>query len=209
VAAASPVLTSAATGNAGTASISSAKVVAGYTASAIKLTYDSAAGGFTSNVDVTLPDSTVVTAGQTIPYDSSKGLTVTSNGVTATITGKPADNDEFDVTPNAGGTSDGSNALAMSNLVTTKTMNGGTDTLTSSYANYVNQIGNDTNQLKSSSTAQTALLNQATSAQQAVSGVNLNEEAANLMQYQQLYQANSKVIQTASSLFQTLLGIFN
>jgi flagellar hook-associated protein 1 FlgK len=88
-------------------------------------------------------------------------------------------------------------------------MNGGTDTLTSSYANYVNQIGNDTNQLKSSSTAQTALLNQATSAQQAVSGVNLNEEAANLMQYQQLYQANSKVIQTASSLFQTLLGIFN
>jgi flagellar hook-associated protein 1 FlgK len=97
----------------------------------------------------------------------------------------------------------------MSNLITTKSMNGGTDTLTSSYANYVNQIGNDTNQLKSSSTAQTALLNQATSAQQAVSGVNLNEEAANLMQYQQLYQANSKVIQTASSLFQTLLGIFN
>ncbi|SAK42407.1 flagellar hook-associated protein FlgK [Caballeronia arationis] len=209
VAAASPVLTSAATGNAGSASISSPKVVAGYTASAINLTYDSAAGGFTSNVDVTLPDSTVMTAGQTIPYDSSKGLTVTSNGVTATITGKPADNDEFDVTPNAGGTSDGSNALAMSNLITTKSMNGGTDTLTSSYANYVNQIGNDTNQLKSSSTAQTALLNQATSAQQAVSGVNLNEEAANLMQYQQLYQANSKVIQTASSLFQTLLGIFN
>jgi flagellar hook-associated protein 1 FlgK len=209
VAAASPVLSSAATGNTGSASISSPKVAAGYTASAIKLTYDSASGGFTSNVDVTLPDSTVVTAGSTIPYDSSKGLTFTSNGVTATITGKLSDNDEFDVTPNAGGTSDGSNALAMSNLVTTKTMNGGTDTLTSSYANYVNQIGNDANQLKASSTAQTALLAQATSAQQAVSGVNLNEEAANLMQYQQLYQANSKVIQTASSLFQTLLGIFN
>ena len=47
------------------------------------------------------------------------------------------------------------------------------------------------------------------SAQQSVQGVNLNEEAANLIQYQQLYQANSKVIQTASTLFQTLLGIFN
>ena len=39
-------------------------------------------------------------------------------------------------------------------------------------------------------------------------GVNLDQEAASLMQYQQLYQANSKVIQTAASLFQTLIGIF-
>jgi flagellar hook-associated protein 1 FlgK len=53
------------------------------------------------------------------------------------------------------------------------------------------------------------VLTQATTAQQSVSGVNLNEEAANLIQYQQLYQANSKVIQTASTLFTTLLGIFN
>lgn len=209
IAAASPVVTSAATSNGGTASISSATVVAGYTASAISLSYDSTKGGFTSNVDVTLADSSVITAGQTIPYDSSKGLTVTSNGVTATITGAPSDKDAFNLAPNKGGTSDGSNALAMSNLVTTKSMNGGTDTLTGAYATYVNQIGNDTNQMKSSSTSQTALLNQVTAAQQSVSGVNLNEEAANLMQYQQLYQANSKVIQTASSLFQTLLGIFN
>jgi flagellar hook-associated protein 1 FlgK len=47
-----------------------------------------------------------------------------------------------------------------------------------------------------------------TSAQQSVSGVNINEEAANLLQYQQLYQANSKVIQTAETLFQTIIGIF-
>jgi flagellar hook-associated protein 1 FlgK len=88
-------------------------------------------------------------------------------------------------------------------------MNNGTDTLTSAYANYVNGIGNTTDQLQTSSTSQTAVLNQVTSAQQSVSGVNLNEEAANLIQYQQLYQANSKVIQTASTLFQTLLGIFS
>ena len=181
----------------------------GYSAERDHLTYDATKGGFTSNVDVTLADSSVVTAGQTIPYDASKGLTVTSNGVSATISGAPSDKDEFDITPNKGGTSDGSNALAMANLVSAKSMNSGTDTLTSSYANYVNQIGNDTNQMKSASTSQTALLTQVTTAQQSVSGVNLNEEAANLMQYQQLYQANSKVIQTASTLFQTLLGIFN
>ncbi|MGN5643190.1 flagellar basal body rod C-terminal domain-containing protein [Burkholderia multivorans] len=54
-----------------------------------------------------------------------------------------------------------------------------------------------------------APLGQITSAQQSVSGVNQNEEAANLMQYQQLYQANAKVIQTAATLFQTVLGLFN
>jgi flagellar hook-associated protein 1 FlgK len=175
----------------------------------IQLTYSAAQNGFTSNVAVTLPDSTVVPAGTVIPYDPTQGLTVSSGGVSATITGKPSDSDVFNIDPNKGGTSDGSNALAMSQIVSAKTLNGGTDTLTSSYANYVNQIGNQTNQLKSASTSQTALLNQATSAQQSVQGVNLNEEAANLMQYQQLYQANSKVIQTASTLFQTLLGIFN
>jgi flagellar hook-associated protein 1 FlgK len=93
--------------------------------------------------------------------------------------------------------------------VSSKSLNGGTETLTSSYAGYINTIGNTTNQLKATSSAQTALLTQATSAQQSVQGVNLNEEAANLIQYQQLYQANSKVIQTAATLFQSLLGMFN
>jgi flagellar hook-associated protein 1 FlgK len=73
----------------------------------------------------------------------------------------------------------------------------------------VNAIGNTASQLKSSSAAQTSLVGQITSAQQSVSGVNQNEEAANLMQYQQLYQANAKVIQTAQTLFQTVLGLFN
>jgi flagellar hook-associated protein 1 FlgK len=120
-----------------------------------------------------------------------------------------ADKDAFNLAPNKGGTSDGSNALAMANLVSAKSLSGGTETLTSSYASYINTIGNTTNQLKATSTAQTALLTQATSAQQSVQGVNLNEEAANLIQYQQLYQANSKVIQTAATLFQSLLGMFN
>jgi len=211
IAAASPAVASAGTGNTGTGKISTATVTAGYTMPTdIKLTYNSTSGTMTSNVAITLPDSTVVPAGTAFPYDPTKGLTVSNGtGVSATVNGTPSTGDSFTIAVNKGGTSDGSNALAMANLGTAKSMNGGTDTLTSSYANFVNQIGNQTNALKASSTSATAVLNQATSAQQAVSGVNLNEEAANLIQYQQLYQANSKVIQTASSLFQTLLGIFN
>ncbi|SAL18308.1 flagellar hook-associated protein FlgK [Caballeronia sordidicola] len=211
IAAASPAVASAATGNTGVGKISAATVTAGYSMPKdINLKYDATTGTMTADQPVTLPDNTVVPAGTPFAYDSNKGLTISNGtGVSATISGTPSTGDSFTIAINKGGTSDGSNALAMANLGTAKSMNGGTDTLTSSYANFVNQIGNQTNALKASSTSATAVLNQATSAQQAVSGVNLNEEAANLIQYQQLYQANSKVIQTASSLFQTLLGIFN
>ena len=209
IAAASPAVTSAGSANTGTASISAASVASGYTmTSDIELTYDSTAGAFTSTQQVSVGNVTYA-PNTPIPYDASQGMTVQANGISATISGTPKNGDVFDIKQNKGGTSDGSNALAMSNLVSAKTINGGTDTLTSSYANYVNTIGNQTNQLKATSSAQTALLSQATTAQQSVQGVNLNEEAANLIQYQQLYQANSKVIQTAATLFQSLLGMFN
>jgi flagellar hook-associated protein 1 len=211
IAAASPAVASAGASNAGTANISAATVTAGYSIpSSMTLTYNATNQQFTSNVQVTLPNGSTVLAGTPFAYNPAQGLTI-SNGtkVSATISGTPANGDTFTVGANTGGSSDGSNALAMANLGTAKSLNGGTDSLTSAYANYVNQIGNETNNLQSSSTSATAVLTQATSAQQSVSGVNLNEEAANLIQYQQLYQANSKVIQTASTLFTTLLGIFN
>jgi flagellar hook-associated protein 1 FlgK len=131
------------------------------------------------------------------------------NNVTVTISGAPDSGDSFTIGPNTGAASDGRNAQLLSNLTSAQALGGGTSTLTQAYANYVNGVGNQTTQIQSSSTAQTALVTQITTAQQSVSGVNINEEAANLLQYQQLYQANSKVIQTASTLFQTLLGIFS
>ncbi|QIN63464.1 hypothetical protein SBC1_35030 [Caballeronia sp. SBC1] len=211
IAAASPAVASAGASNAGTANISAATVTAGYSIpSSMTLTYNATTQQMTSTQPVTLAGGTVVPAGTAFAYNPAQGLTVSNGaGVSATISGTPANGDTFTIAANTGGSSDGSNALAMANLGTAKSLNGGTDSLTSAYANYVNQIGNETNNLQSSSTSATAVLTQATSAQQSVSGVNLNEEAANLIQYQQLYQANSKVIQTASTLFTTLLGIFN
>src|SRR5471032_1900839 len=213
IAAASPAVASAGASNAGTANISAATATTGYSIPAtMTLTYNAAnpTPQFTSNLPVTLPNGTIVPAGTGVAYNPAQGLTI-SNGsdVSATITGTPANGDTFTISANTGGSSDGSNALALAKLGTAKSLNGGTDSLTSAYANFVNQIGNETNNLQSSSTSATAVLTQATTAQQSVSGVNLNEEAANLIQYQQLYQANSKVIQTASTLFTTLLGIFN
>ncbi|WP_175837286.1 flagellar hook-associated protein FlgK [Burkholderia anthina] len=225
IAAASPVVASAATTNSGTATIKQGGVSAGYQVPSTTLTYDAASkslSGFPAGTTVTIgstpPQTVQITDGTTqVPYDPSVGATLTMsgtaqgamNGVTVSLAGTPADGDAFKIGPYAGGTNDGSNALALSQLVSAKSFGNGSTTLTGAYAGYVNGIGNSASQLKSSSAAQTSLVGQITTAQQSVSGVNQNEEAANLMQYQQLYQANAKVIQTAATLFQTVLGLFN
>ena len=71
----------------------------------------------------------------------------------------------------------------------------------------VSMIGTKTQQIDVASHAQNTLVDQATQAQQSLSGVNLDEEAANLLRYQQAYQASGKVIQIASALFQTILDL--
>lgn len=226
IAAAAPVLGSATASNTGTGTITQGTVTAGYTMpnATTTLSYNGTGltgfpAGSTVTVTAGTPPTTTTyntTTTPVIPYSSTTGATLTinnatagsMNGVSVTISGAPANGDTFTIGPNTGASNDGRNALALSNLSNAKAMAGGTVTLTGAYANYVNQIGNQTNQIQTSSTAQAALVTQITTAQQSVSGVNINEEAANLLQYQQLYQANSKVIQTAQTLFQTLLGIF-
>jgi flagellar hook-associated protein 1 FlgK len=226
IAAAAPVLGAITASNTGTATITPGSVTAGYTMpnATTTLKYDGTglsgfpAGSTVSVTAGTPPTTTTYDTATTpvIPYSAATGATLTINnttagsmsGVTVTISGAPATGDTFTIGPNTGASNDGRNALALSNLSTAKALASGTVTLTGAYANYVNQVGNQTNQIQTSSTAQNSLVTQITNAQQSVSGVNINEEAANLLQYQQLYQANSKVIQTAQTLFQTILGIF-
>ncbi len=98
-------------------------------------------------------------------HSSATGASLTINNTTAgqmdkvsvTISGVPSAGDKFTIGPNSGANNDGRNALALSNLSTAKSMNGGTVTLTGAYANYVNDIGNQTNQIQTSSTAQASL----------------------------------------------------
>jgi flagellar hook-associated protein 1 FlgK len=224
IAASSPVLVSKGSSNTGTSTVTQGTVSAGYTLpnTTTTLTYDSTTGsisgfpvGSTVTIDGTPPTSYNITAATpNVPYNPAMGASMTITGstinnVSLQITGSPANGDTFTIAPNPAGGKDGRNAQSISNLVTAKSMGNGTLTLTDSYANYVNDIGNQTNQIQASSKSQTSLVTQITTAQQSISGVNINEEAANLLQYQQLYQANSKVIQTAQTLFQTILGIFN
>ena len=84
-------------------------------------------------------------------------------------------------------------------------MAGGTINYQTAYGQMVSQMGNKTRELEVTSTAQTNLVSQTQVLQQSESGVNLDEEAANLLRYQQAYQAAGKIIQTASLMFDTLL----
>ncbi|HCN90161.1 MAG TPA: flagellar hook-associated protein FlgK, partial [Oxalobacteraceae bacterium] len=109
--------------------------------------------------------------------------------------------------PNTGGVGDNRNALLLASLQTGNTLANGTASYQSAYGQLVNTIGNKAHELDVTSSAESALLSQAVQAQQSESGVNLDEEATNLLRYQQAYQAAGKVMQTASTLFNVLLTL--
>lgn len=135
------------------------------------------------------------------------GGTISYNGWSAAISGTPVAGDEFTVTPNTGGVGDNRNALLLGGLQTSNTMNGGTTTYQGAYSQIVNQIGNKTRELDVTSSAAGKMLTETTSAIQSESGVNLDEEATNLLRYQQAYQAAGKVMQIASEMFDVLLSL--
>jgi flagellar hook-associated protein 1 FlgK len=134
-------------------------------------------------------------------------------GAQVTVSGSPLNGDSFTISRNSGGVSDSSNAVALAGLQTTnslgKTAAGGQPLLNfqQAYAQLVSQVGNKARQMQVTSTAQKNLLAQTKTEQQSISGVNLDDEAANLLRYQQAYQASGKMMQIATSLFQTLLDI--
>ena len=106
---------------------------------------------------------------------------------------------------NASGVTDNRNALLLGGLQTASTLAGGTASYQSAYAQIVSSVGNKTREVEVTAAAQESMLQEAKDAQQSASGVNLDEEAANLLRYQQLYQASGKMIEIAGKLFDQLL----
>ncbi|MCP1403759.1 flagellar hook-associated protein FlgK [Achromobacter insolitus] len=150
-------------------------------------------------------------------------------GVTLTISAPPQAGDKWSLAPtrdagrdltvlisdpykvaaadSAGGDANGKNALKLAQLQNTKVLGNGTMSVNDMFGQVVNTVGVQTQQLKSAATAQANLITQRLSAQQAVSGVNLNEEYVSLSLYQEQYQASARIIDVASTMFDTLLGL--
>src|SRR6185437_10263790 len=134
------------------------------------------------------------------------GAPLKFNGATVTLSGTPASGDTFTVGPagtlNVG---DNSNAFALIDTLNSLTMNGGTTSLSNVANNLVSQIGVTTQQAQANASAQKAVNQSATDARNNLSGVNLDEEAAKMVQYQQAYQACAQMIQVSGTMFNSLI----
>ncbi|MGL1833348.1 flagellar hook-associated protein FlgK [Rhodocyclaceae bacterium SMB388] len=127
------------------------------------------------------------------------------------LAGATADGDVFAFAASDRGVADNRNAVLLGTLQTARVLfsAGGepTASLQSAYAQLVSGVGNKTREVQVGEQAQTTLLRQARDARDALSGVNLDEEAANLIRYQQAYQASGRVMAIAQRLFDELLSI--
>lgn len=149
--------------------------------------------------------STLVALPGNIPYQADALITV--NGVSFRVSGQPANGDQFLLAANTNGIADGRNALALGQLQTQQTMEGATTSFQSAYGKLVSDVGNKTREVRVTRDAQQKLLEQAQSAREAQSGVNLDEEAANLLKFQQAYQAAARIMDMGSRLFDEILSI--
>lgn len=136
------------------------------------------------------------------------GQPLSFNGWTVTLTGAPVAGDSFTLGPNTNGTGDNRNALALAAMQKTQTMSGGTATYAGSYGQLVADIGARTSEAKINRDARGDLLGQIIDDRDRMSGVNLDEEAANLMRFQQAYQAVAQLVTVSNTLFDSLLSAF-
>lgn len=127
-------------------------------------------------------------------------------GYNVKLNGSPAAGDEFSTEYNTGGIGDNRNALLLTATASNKVMANGTASITDSYSSLVADVGSDTKQAELNSLAQKRVLDQAISTRESISGVNLDEEAANLIRFQQAYQAAAQVITVANVMFDSLLN---
>ncbi len=203
IAAAAPIRTAPAGGNSGSGAISAGRVngpppVNVNLTQTVTLTFNNPPTSFNVNGTGTgNPAGVAFTAGGDVSY----------NGWTVQISGAPAAGDVFTISANSGGVADNRNALLLAGLQNEKSLLGGSASYQSAYAQIVSQVGSKTREIQVTAAAQENILRRAEDAQQSISGVNLDEEAANLLRYQQAYQASGKMIDIASRLFETLLDI--
>jgi len=198
IAAAAPLLTSAASANTGSASIDAGSVPD--TAVWVRGNYTLS---FTSAASFAIKDAsgTTVAAGGYTP-----GAPIAFNGIAVTVSGTPASGDSFAINDNANGSGDNRNALLLAGVLDKKVLSSGQQSLGDTVAAYVGTVGLQTGQVQTGAAAQQSVLQSAQAAQASVSGVNLDEEAARMLKFEQAYQAAAQVIKVAGTLFQSLMN---
>ncbi len=150
------------------------------------------------------PLSIDVTLGQPFSWE------VNGHSFSMTLSGKPLDGDTFSVGFNEGGVADNRNALALAGLQNKQVLGQGEGargfSLLDGYGDLVQRVATFTAQSRTETEANMAMLTQATNNRNSVSAVNLDEEAASLIQFEQYYNASAQIIQVARTVFDTLIS---
>ncbi|WP_210395764.1 flagellar hook-associated protein FlgK [Motiliproteus sediminis] len=151
--------------------------------------------------DMTDPNNpTVISAGNTY----TDGAAITLNGYEVVLRGKAATGDKFDFTYNTDASGDNRNALQLSNLQQEKLVDG--SSYQDNYGRMIERIGTKASVANIDLQATETVMRNAETVRNGISGVSLDEEAANIIKFQQQYQAAAQVINAARSLFDTLLS---
>ncbi|UGB38772.1 flagellar hook-associated protein FlgK [Frateuria soli] len=196
IAAAVPLLGSAAGTNSGTAGVGALTVADG------------------SDPNLFTPADIVFSSPTTYSIDGgpaqafTAGTPIVHNGWSVTLDGAPANGDSFAIKPNANARGDNANALKLGAVADLGVLDGGATSVGRAYGQLVGQVGSAGALADDAAKTQGSVYNQAMAAQQSVSGVNMDEEAANLVRYQQAYQASAQIITAANTVFNALLGAF-
>ena len=127
-------------------------------------------------------------------------------GLKIGFTSPPKAGDIFTVDGNRDGVGNNENMLAIANLESKGVMGGG-KTMGAYYIDHVNDMGNIARQAAISQSALQVVYDQSVAARDEVSGVSLDQEAADLIRFQQAYQAAAKILQVASQLFDSVLAV--
>ena len=185
----------------------SAKLSAGYTKGVVdplQLRSNTLDIEFVSDSEYKITDktsNTIVaqrsyTAGQVIQYQNLQ----------VTLSGSPKSGDKFQIDNNQKGFGSNENIVRLSNLESAKLL-GNDETFHESYLNLINLAGSTARQATVTKEALQVVYDQAFESRDQIAGVNLDEEAANLIRFQQAYQASARLVQTANELFDTIVRL--
>jgi flagellar hook-associated protein 1 FlgK len=208
IAAASPVTATAGSANTGTLAIHSLEVRSPITAPAnvvVKFGKDPVSG--TSTYQISADGGASFGAGQPLVPGQAIGFTNASGQLLweISVSGTPADGDLINVGPTPFPGASNGNALALAALRDALLVGG--NTITDAWAGALSDVGVRVQSADGAARLSSAVASEAQARQNASSGVNLDEEAARLIQFQQSYQAAAKMLQVAQSLFDTLLQV--
>jgi flagellar hook-associated protein 1 FlgK len=194
VAAAAPIRAAAATANMGTGTISAGEVLDAGNANLLT----------TTNIVFTSATTYTVNGGAAQTYTPGSNIDV--NGWRVAINGAPVTGDAFTVRNNAGATGDNRNAFALADAMRGGVLDGGTTSVAAGVERMTGNLGLATRSAQLNRDAETIINESDIATRDAISGVNLDEEAANMLRFQQAYAASAQIISVANSLFDTLIN---